>query len=214
MPPLRILLADDHEILRRGLRTLLEAQAGWEVVGEARTGRETVGQVKQLKPDVVVLDVTMPELNGLEVTRQIRKMAPEVAVLVLTAHESEQLAEQLLGAGALGYLLKSDAARDLPTAVDSVSRGKTFFTSKIGRLVLEGYLKTTSRPASKGTLTESEREIVQLLAEGKSNKEVADLKGIAVKTAETHRANIMRKLGLHSISDLVRYAVRNGFIEP
>ena len=184
------------------------------LIGEARTGRETVGQVKQLKPDVVVLDVTMPELNGLEVTRQIRKMAPEVAVLVLTAHESEQLAEQLLGAGALGYLLKSDAARDLPTAVDSVSRGKTFFTSKIGRLVLEGYLKTTSRPASKGTLTESEREIVQLLAEGKSNKEVADLKGIAVKTAETHRANIMRKLGLHSISDLVRYAVRNGFIEP
>ena len=214
----RILLADDHEVVRHGLRVLLEAHPGWEVVGEAENGREAVDKVRQARPDVVVLDITMPELNGLEATRQILKAAPQTEVLILTMHESEQVAREVLAAGARGYLLKSDASRDLVSAVDALRQHRPFFTSRVSQMVLEGYLHGPSlgdAPATRRELlTPREREIVQLLAEGKSNKDVAAALGISPKTIETHRANIMRKLNLHSVSELVRFAVRNRMVEP
>lgn len=218
MKRIRILVADDHEVVRRGLRTLLEAQPDWEVAGEAATGREALEMTKQLKPEVVLLDITMPELNGLEATRQILKALPKTEVLILTMHESEQLVREVLTAGARGYVLKSDAGRDLVAAVDCVSRHKPFFTSTVAQMILEGYLKVASQAAQLAApgarLTPREREIVQLLAEGKCNKEVAHALSISVKTAETHRANIMRKLNLHSLSDLVHYAIRNKIVAP
>ncbi len=214
----RILLADDHEVVRQGLRVLLEAHLGWEVVGEASNGREAVEKVRQLKPDVVVLDISMPELNGLEATRQILKAAPQTEVLILTMHESEQVAREVLAAGARGYLLKSDAGRDLVSAVDALRLRRPFFTPRVSQMVLEGFLHgpavgDTGLP-KREMLTPREREIVQLLAEGRSNKEVATSLGISPKTIETHRANIMRKLNLHSVSELVRFAVRNRMVEP
>ena len=214
---LRILLADDHEVVRRGLCSLLHSHLDWAVCGEAADGREAVEKAQQLKPDVVVLDVGMPCLNGLEATRQILKATPQAKVLILTLHDSDQIAQEVLNAGARGLLLKSDAARDLIAAVEAVSRNKTYFTSKVAAMVLEGYLKggvagTTAAPG-RGRLTPREREIVQLLAEGKSTKEVAVVLGVSVKTAETHRSNIMRKLHFHSVSDLVLYAVRNNLVQ-
>lgn len=216
MSTARILLADDHEIIRKGLRTVLEARRDWEVVGEAVTGRDAVKKVEELKPDVVVMDISMPELNGLEAVRQIVKIAPRIEVLVLTMHESESLVRDVLEAGARGYLLKSDASRQLITAIEALLAHKPFLTSKVNELILSGYLggKPPKGETSAGKLTPREREIVQLLAEGKSNKEVASALNISVKTAETHRTNIMRKLDLHSVSELVRYAVRNKMIEP
>ena len=218
MKPLRILLADDHDLLRRGLRTLVEAQTGWEVCAEAVTGREAVEKAKVAKPDIVVMDLSMPELNGLEATRQIRKLLPEVEVLILTLHDSDQLVPEMLDAGARGYLLKSDSERELVVAIQALRRHKSYFTSRVTEMLLQGYLKPPGEEekASKrgGVLTAREREILQLLAEGKSSKEVATSLNISVKTAETHRANIMRKLNLHSMSALVRYAVRNKIIEP
>lgn len=213
----RILVADDHEVVRHGLRVLLEAQPGWQVCGEAITGREAVQQVKQLKPDLVVLDITMPDLNGLEALRQILKVAPRTQVLVLTVHESDEIVHRVLAAGARGYLLKSDAGRDLVAAVEALSQRKSFFTSRVAERVLEGYLKGNgkvkeqegSAAAVDDSLTPREREIIQLLAEGRSTKEVATRLSISIHTAVTHRANIMRKLKIHSVSDLVRYAIRN-----
>jgi DNA-binding NarL/FixJ family response regulator len=214
-PALRILVVDDHEAVRRGLNSILEGHAGWTVVGEAATGREAVEKAGALKPHVVILDMSMPELNGLEATRGILKAAPDARVLVLTQHDSEQLVRAFLLAGAQGYIMKSDAARDLMTAVESLQQGRPFFTPRVARAVLNGYLKTLasdSGPAD--NLTPSERQIVQLLAEGNTNKDVAARLNISVKTAETHRAHIMRKLGLHSVADLVRYAVRNNMLQP
>jgi DNA-binding NarL/FixJ family response regulator len=212
MAPLRLLVADDHEIVRKGLRTVLESQPGWEVVGEAEDGRKTISMVKELKPDVVVLDISMPVLNGLEATKQITKMSPQTRVLVLTMHEADPLIREVLDAGARGYLLKTDAGRDLLTAIDAIRRNKTFFTSRVAQMVLDGFVKTdTASPRDR--LTPRQREIVQLLAEGKSSKEVAVALGLSVKTAETHRANIMRKLDCHCVSELVRYAIRNSIIE-
>jgi DNA-binding NarL/FixJ family response regulator len=214
---IRILVADDHEVVRQGLRALLETEPGLEVCGEARDGREAVKEARRLRPDVVIVDFSMPGLNGLEVTRQIRKALAQTEVLVLTAYDSEQLARAVLGAGALGYVLKSDAERDLVTAVESLHRRRPFFTSRVARMVLEGYLQFVPQTSPGGEslhpLTPREREILQLLAEGKSNKEVAGVLGITVKTAETHRAALMRKLDLRSISDLVHFAVRNQVIE-
>ena len=217
MSVLRILLADDHEIVRRGLKDLLEAEAGWEIVGEATTGREAVAKAKLLKPDVVILDLRMPELNGLDATRQILQSVPGTEILILTVSDSELMARTVLEAGAHGYLSKSDAGRDLVAAVESLRNHRPFFTSTIARMVLEGFLKrggSEAATAPSDILSAREREIIQLLAEGKSNKEVAVALGISVKTAETHRAHIMRKLDLHSTSDLVHYAVRNGIITP
>ena len=212
----RILIADDHEVVRKGLVALLQAQTDWQVCGEAGDGREAVDKAQQLKPDVIILDIGMPSLNGLEATRQILKINPHARVLILTLHDSDQVVRDVLNAGARGFLLKSDAARDLVAAVEALRRDKTYFTSKVAAMVLEGYLKggTQAAPAAigKNRLTPREREIVQLLAEGKSTKEVAVSLGLSVKTAETHRSNIMRKLQLHSVSDLVLYAVRNNIV--
>lgn len=218
MAPFRILLADDHEVVRAGLRALLEEQNGWEVVAEAVDGREAVDKAGKLKPDVVVIDIAMPSLNGLEAVRQIVKAVPNTKVLVLTMYDSDPLIQQVLQAGARGYLLKSDAGRDLVSAIDALRRNKTFFTPKVSQMVLEGYLdKSPKEREVEGEpeslrLTSRQREIVQLLAEGKSSKEVAAVLGLSVKTAETHRANIMRKLDCHSVTELVRYAIRNHII--
>jgi DNA-binding NarL/FixJ family response regulator len=217
MESLRLLVADDHEIVRKGLRSLLEAQPGWQVTAEASDGREAVEKAKELKPDVTVLDIGMPSLNGLEAARQMIKNDARAKILILTMHDSDPLIREVLDAGARGYVLKSDAGKDLVTAVNAVRSNKTFFTAKVAQIVLDGYLdkKTRKREIDphQGRLTPRQREIVQLLAEGKSSKEVAVALGLSVKTAETHRANIMRRLDCHSVSELVRYAVRNNIIE-
>ena len=218
MGTLRVVVADDHEVVRKGLRTILEEQPGWEVTGEASDGRDAVDKVKSLKPDVSVVDVGMPGLNGLEATRQMLKNDPQTRVLILTMHESDPLIREVLDAGARGYLLKSDASRDLVNAVEAIRRNKTYFTARVAQMVLDGYLDKSPRPTAEtdvptSRLTPRQREIVQLLAEGKSSKEVAVALGLSVKTAETHRANIMRRLNCHSVSELVRYAIRNNIIQ-
>jgi len=199
-------------MVRQGLRRVIEEQSGWQVCGEAGTGRRAVEKAVATKPDVVVMDFAMPELNGMEATRQIRAALPEVEVLILSMHESEELVREILAAGARGYVLKSDAGHSLVNAIKALAEHRPYFTSKISSLVMEGYLNPQTR--ENATLTPREREIVQLVAEGRSTKEVADVLGISVKTAETHRSNILRKLDLRSVSDLVRYAIRNKIVEP
>lgn len=212
---LRILVADDHAVVRLGLRVLLESHAGWQVCTEAANGREAVESIRRSKPDVAVLDISMPELNGLETARQIRKLSPRTEILILTMHDSEEIAREVLEIGARGYLLKSDADRELVAAVEALEKHKPYFTTSVSQLVLESYLRPGSRTRRRQptSLTPREREIVQLLAEGKTNKEVASKLGLSVKTVETHRANIMRKLNLGSFGDLVRYAIRNKIVE-
>lgn len=215
MNPTRILIADDHELFRRGVAAELNQVPGWVVAAEATNGRDAVALAASLKPDMVVLDLTMPELNGLEAARQIVLADPAARVLILTAHESEQLVREVLSAGAKGYVLKSDAGRTLVSALQALLEGGSFFTSNVSRMVLDGYLRSESRetiPAQ--TLSAREREIVQLLAEGNSNKDIARALNISVKTAETHRSNVMRKMGFASLAELVRYAIRNNIIEP
>jgi DNA-binding NarL/FixJ family response regulator len=215
--PLRILIVDDHAVVRRGVRSLLESQQGWEISGEATTGREAVELAKRLQPDVVVMDLSLPELNGLDATRQILKDSPLSEILVLTMHHSEELARDVLQAGARGYVLKSDADQNLIAAVESLRQHKPFLTSKVTEFVLDDYRRRTDildDGLAHDTVTAREREIIQLLAEGKSNKEAASTLGISVKTIEAHRANIMRKLRLRSVSDLVRYAIRNKIAQP
>jgi DNA-binding NarL/FixJ family response regulator len=218
MSTVRILIADDHEVVRRGVRTLLESQPGWVVSGEAATGREATEKVTQLKPDVVILDISMPDLNGLEATRQIVRNSPKTKVLLLTIHESERVMAEMLEAGALGYVLKSDAAESLVAAVRALRQGKPFFTCRMSEMVLKGYLKRGTRNGEVAMtprdLSPRERAVVQLLVEGKRNKEIASALGISVRTAESHRANIMRKLELHSVTELVRYAIHNKIVEP
>lgn len=216
--PARIVIADDHEMVRRGVVATLADVEPWTVVAEADNGREAAALVETHQPDIAILDLSMPELNGLDATRRILTVRPETRVLILTAHESEQLVREVLNAGARGYVLKSDAGRILVRAVEALLEGQTFFTSKVARLVLEGYLRGGSggegeTTESGQTLSAREREIVQLLAEGASNKDVARALGISVKTAETHRSNIMRKMQFASLSDLVKYALRNKIIE-
>jgi DNA-binding NarL/FixJ family response regulator len=215
---IRILLADDHEVVRRGLSALLATRPDWQVCAEAQNGREAVALAVRHRPNLAILDLSMPELNGLEATRQIRKEVPETEVLVFSMYESEQFVRDLLAAGARGYVLKSDVAAQLLTAVETVARHKPFFTSEVAERVLEGFLKlgelSSDDGSSAGILTPREREIVQLLAEARSNKEVSTILGISVKTVETHRASIMRKLGISSIVDLVHYAIRNNLVTP
>jgi len=217
MQNLRILVADDHALMRRGMRAILESQPGWSVCGEAHTGREAVAKAGQLRPDIVILDICMPELNGIEATRQIRKVSPRSEVLILSVHHSDHLIRDLLDAGARGYLVKSDADSELVTAIESLARRKPFFTSYATEMLVNGFAGDGSSPTqldpTAERLTGREREIVQLLAEGKSSKEVASTLNISTKTAETHRANIMRKLDFHSVGEIVRYAVRNQIIE-
>lgn len=215
MKPFRILIADDHEVVRKGIRALLEARPGWEVCGEATDGRDAVGKCAELRPDLALVDIGMPNLNGLDATRQILHASPATMVLILTVHESEEVIREVLEVGARGFLLKSDAARDLVAAVEALQRRATFFTSSVADLVLNGYLRRGMDPAkpTKNRLTPREREVVQLLAEGKTSKEVASVLNLSVKTAETHRTNVMRKLDLHTVADLVRYAVRNRIVQ-
>jgi DNA-binding NarL/FixJ family response regulator len=213
---LRILLADDHDIVRRGLRDLLEQHVGWQVCAEATNGREATELALQHRPHVAVIDLSMPELNGLEATRRIRQSLPDTEVLIFTMHESEELIREVLGAGARGYLLKSDAVRQLIPAVESLSQKKPYFAGRVSEVVLDGFLRggpvTLEGPTAE-RLTSREREIVQLLAEGKSNKQIARLLDLSVKTVETHRTAAMRKLELNSLPDLVRYAIRMQIIQ-
>ena len=214
--PLRILIVDDHAVVRRGVRSLLESEAGWEISGEATTGREAVDMARRLQPDVIVMDLSLPELNGLDATRQILKDSPRSEILVLTMHHSEELARDVLHAGARGYVLKSDADQSLIAAVKSLREHKPFLSSKVTEFVLDDYLRQTDaleEALTHEAVTAREREIIQLLAEGKSNKEAASILGISVKTIEAHRANIMRKLRLRSVSELVRYAIRNKIVQ-
>ena len=213
MPSLRILIADDHSVVRAGLRTLLESRGDWEVCGEAADGREAVEKATKLKPDVAVLDIGMPLLNGVEAARRIHKASPGTEILILTMHESDDLVQQVVEAGARGYILKDDADRILIAAVDAVRHHKPYFSTRVSGTVESPNATTEPTRASRSRLTPREREILQLLAEGKSNKEVASLLGISVNTAEAHRANIMVKLDLHSVTELVHYAIRNNFIK-
>ena len=215
MPPIRILLADDHTIVRQGLRKVLEESDDCEVVAEAGDGREAVRQAEQLKPDVAIVDITMPQLNGIEATRQILKRSPSTRVLVLTMHSDEAYVNQILMAGATGYLLKDSADVDLMKAVEAVSKGKSFFSPQIARLMPDDVMR---RPGEHGIsdryelLSDREREVFQLIAEGNANKEIAALLSISPSTVETHRARIMEKLDLHSAAEIVLYAVRRGVI--
>jgi DNA-binding NarL/FixJ family response regulator len=215
---LRILVADDHELVRRGIRGLLRARPGWTVVGEAMNGREAVEKASKLKPDVAIVDISMPELDGLRATRQIREAAPTAQVVVLTMHESDQMVRRVLDAGALGYVLKSDLAAHLVRAVKEVSAGKLFLTPRVSDIVLKGFLKTANQPEvmehSRVRPTPREVEIIRLLAEGKANKEIAAELGITIRTVETHRAKIMLKLGLHSLAELIHYAIRHELFSP
>jgi DNA-binding NarL/FixJ family response regulator len=216
---LRIMLADDHDLTRSGLRYLLEKQKDWTVCGEASNGRLAVEMIDKLRPDVAILDMSMPELNGLEATRQILQRLPHIKILIYTMHETESLIGELLGAGARGIILKSDAGDNMVAAVESVMKGRRFFTSRVAETVVDAYLSRrplTADAESPGNalLTTREREVVQLLAEGKSNKEVADRLDISSRTAEGHRSEIMKKLRLGSLAELVRYAVRNEIVQP
>jgi DNA-binding NarL/FixJ family response regulator len=217
MKRLRILVADDHDLLRRGVKTLLESHSGWEVCGEATTGREAVTKYEQLKPDVVILDIGMPDLNGLEAARRIRTASANSEILILSVHHSDQLIREIVDAGIRGYIVKSDSDRDLIIAVEALANHKPFFTTRVTEVILSRF--SSGGPVKnvpeliRERLTAREREIVQLIAEGKSSKEVASSLGISIKTAETHRANVMRKLEIHTVSELVRYAVRNQIAE-
>jgi DNA-binding NarL/FixJ family response regulator len=217
MKNLRILLADDHEVVRHGLRSLLQNHDGWEICGEAADGREAVQKASQLKPDIVILDIGMPNLNGLAAAQDILREEPRTKILILTIDESEQLMREVLNTGARGFLLKSDAGKELVAAVEALQNHRTYYTSKVAELVLDGYLRRRDSSAevaiATNHLTRREREVVQLLAEGKTTKEVASILGMSVKTAETHRSNIMRKLDFHSVSQLVIYAVRNNIVQ-
>src|SRR5437879_1620447 len=213
-PPkkLRIFVADDHELVRHGIRGLLRTRRGWKVVGEAANGQDAVERTSKLKPDVVIVDISMPDLDGLEATRRMREAVPTTEVVVLTMHESDQMVRRVLDAGARGYVLKSDLATHLVKAVKNVSGGKMFLTPRISDIVVKGFLATGKEPDptehSQARPTPREVEIIRLLAEGKAKKEIAASLGIAIRTVETHRAKIMLKLGLHSLAELIHYAIR------
>lgn len=213
MKNVRILLADDHEIVRHGLRRLLETQPGWTICGEAGSGLEAVEKTRQLKPDIVILDHSMPELSGAEAARQILKVLPQTEIVILTMHDSEQLLREVLEAGVHGYVLKSDAMCDMVSAVRALLDHQRYLSPGASGVAVEGFLHPSAEIDS-GRLTPREREIVHLLTQGKSNKEVASALNISVKTVEAHRANIMHKLNLPSFADLVHYAIRTGIVEP
>jgi DNA-binding NarL/FixJ family response regulator len=216
MGSLRLLIADDHEIFRAGLRSLLEDEPGWQVVAEASNGREAVAKAEKTHPDVALLDIGMPILNGLEAAREIIRRGPQTKVVMLTVHDSDAMIDKVLACGARAYLFKTDAARELVSAVKAVQGNTTYFTAKVEDVFLSRFKHSRSHTAGKshaGCLTARQREITQLLAEGRTNKEVAAFLDISVKTAETHRANLMRRLNCRSAAELVRYAVRNQIIE-
>ncbi len=211
IPMTRILIADDHEVVRSGLRKILESQPKWEVVGEAADGREAISRALEVRPDIAVLDYALPLVNGVEATRQIRARLPKTEVLIFTMHDSETLIRDLLGAGARGYLLKSDAKRFLLAAIELLALHKPFFTAKVSEALLDSFLKKPGQ--AQFALTPRERGVVQLIAEGHTNKQIANVLNISLKTVETHRAAVMRKLNLSSSASLVRYAIRNKIVE-
>jgi two-component system response regulator NreC len=211
----RVLLAEDHTIVRKGLRSLLDGEAGIEVIGEAEDGREAVEKVQQLLPDVVLMDIAMPGLNGLEATRQIKKRFPEVQVLILTMHANEEYIFQILRAGASGYVVKQAAPTELISAIWAAYRGDSFLSPSISKTIIQEYIRQAEAMAEKDSydkLTNREREVLQLIAEGRSNREIAGLLHISVKTVETHRANLMDKLDIHSTAELTQYAIQKGMI--
>jgi two-component system, NarL family, response regulator NreC len=216
MRPLKILVADDHEVMRTGVRALIEHEAGWQVCGTATNGQEAVEAAKKLKPDVVVLDMTMPELDGLEALREIKRALPNTEVVIFSAYHSEEVIEQLFDAGAKSYIQKSDCGRHLVEAIKSLVEHKPFFTSEISQILFAKFLSYSSgkkQSRQERAVTNRERDVVRLLASGSSNKDVAHSLGISIRTAETHRATLMRKLGLDSLAALVRYAIRNNITD-
>lgn len=216
MSRLRILVADDHDVIRQGVISLIKAHLGWEVCAEASDGRGAVDKARELKPDIVIIDIGMPLLNGLDATRQILKDNPRVRVLILTLADGDRVVREAFEAGAQGFVLKSDASSDLVAAIHALGHGNTFFTARVSKIVLSGYLEhvqSTKSERTLPTLTPREREVIQLVAEGESSKQVASRLGISPKTAETHRNNVMQKLNLHSMVELVLFAVRNGIIQ-
>jgi DNA-binding NarL/FixJ family response regulator len=220
--PYRILIADDHAVVRMGLRALLASQPGIEVCGEATSGVEAVEYVKRDKPDLVLLDLTMPEMNGLEVARALRQESPTTNILVLTMHFSEEIAREVLRSGAIGYVLKSDADTELLSAVDHARQGQPFFTSKLARSMAENFVQGGSSEAEsaeqgglpENSLTAREVQVITLLADGKSNKAVAGQLGVSTRTVESHRNHIMRKMNFTSFSELIRFAIRNNLVSP
>lgn len=211
---INILIADDHDVVRQGIHALVDEHEGWNVCAEASTGREAVAKARELRPDLAILDVGMPEMNGLEAARQIHASVPKTKLLILTVHEIEHLAEDFVEAGARGYILKSDAGSLLVQAVDTLMKGGVFFSTRMQAVLMGSAQRAAHLGASADVrLTRREREVLQLVAEGKSNKEIGIVLQITTKTAETHRARMMAKLSLHSVADLVRYAIRNQIIE-
>jgi DNA-binding NarL/FixJ family response regulator len=215
MSAVNLLIADDHDVVRRGLCALIQGQPGWQVVAEATNGRDAVAKADEFKPDLAILDITMPSLNGIEAAKQIAKISPRTKVLILTVHDSDQLIAKVLDAGVRGYILKADAGYDLVTAVNALLSGKTFFTPKVAQILMEGSLSKGTKAGQEefSKLTGREREIVQLLAEAKRSKEIATELNLSVKTVETHRSNILRKLNCHSVAEMVRYAIHNHIVE-
>lgn len=212
---IRIVLCDDHAVMRRGLRLVLEEQSDFTVVGEGGDGREALALVEALKPDVAVLDITMPNLNGIEAARQITAKTPETAVIVLSMHADESFVLRALKGGAKGYILKESREADLINAIRLVSEGKSFFSPAVSRLLVEDYVRQLQAKGMEDSyelLTTRERELLQLIAEGKSNKDIANLLNLSVYTVETHRSNILAKLNLHTVPELILYAVRKGLI--
>jgi DNA-binding NarL/FixJ family response regulator len=209
--PVRILLADDHDVVRAGIRTMLESRKGWRVCAEASNGAECVRLVRENKFDVAVLDLEMPDMDGATAAREIKQQQPEMEVVIFTAHDDEHLIRKVLDAGVRAVVVKSDGGRTLVKAIENVLQRKPFITMAVSETVVKTFLKSRGQESSR-LLTDREREIVQLLADGHSNKEVAKSLGISVKTVETHRARIMRKIGVNSIVELVRYAVRERLI--
>lgn len=214
MGTIRVVLAEDHTIVRQGLRSILEQQTGIDVIAEAENGREAVRIVEQLQPDVVLMDFSMPGLNGLEATRQIKQRVPEVKILILTRHANREYIEKILRAGASGYLIKKSAADELIIAIQSVYRGDSFLDPSISKTVIEGFLHQSENEtqARDVKITPRESEVLQLIAEGYPNREIASLLHISVKTVDNHRANLMGKLDLHSTAELTQYAIRQGII--
>ena len=215
MTPIRVLLADDHTLIRAGLRMVVLSHPDFTVVGEANDGREAVALAEQLKPDVVVMDIGMPSLNGIEACRQIHDSLPGTQVIMLSMHSDEGYVLRALKAGAKGYMLKDSAEADLASAIRAVTAGKSFFSPAVSKVLLDDYMRKLKRTGAEDSfdlLSPREREVLQLVAEGKSSKDVANLLGLSVYTVETHRANIMQKLNLHNIPELILYAVRKGVI--
>ncbi|SPE26531.1 Two component transcriptional regulator, LuxR family [Candidatus Sulfopaludibacter sp. SbA3] len=211
MKRIRILLADDHAVVRQGFKMILSAQPDMEIVGEAGNGREAVELADSLKPDIVVMDVSMPELNGIEATRRLATSSPHTRVVALSMHKDNVYVREILRAGARGYLLKDAVAADVVTAIRAVARGESYLSPAVSNAVLDDYRKHVTNPID--LLSSREREVLQMLAEGKTNKEIAVVLDLSVYTVDAHRGRIMEKLNVHSINELVRFAVRNGLID-